>query len=471
MKINKLITAALISVGLVSAASASSTVTISGTTYTVVYITGSTAFRANVFNAVDNGTGSWATNSGSSTLGLGVFDTTPTLQPTTATGGTSVYNAYGTINGTPYLLSFDFTGSEAGIASLENSTITYSVPNNAFPSSPSSGVATLPGTPTPLGFINPTSTGNTIAGITPDLAFADTSVAVSLSPASGVKEDGIVGVIPFEWVKGKSSSASSSYTDLVNVTTPEVLTLLGTGKQGASYFTKNPSDTDNVYLIGRNKGSGTRVNTLLEPYYGVTTAVKQYAPGNSSYVSGVLTVGSVTALSTSGNGLVYISNEGFDAGSGVAKTLEDDVHGYTLGSKGVITLGYLGISDATGTAIPGGAVALTLDGVAESDASVILGTYPFWGHEHLYGLTTQSSSTPGGIIADVFTGLYSINGGTPNSGLSGNSAASGALEASGFAGGGGDEASSAWATTQSSALDASVMECDKASDAGYPTQQ
>ena len=57
MNTNKFITAALVSLGLISmasVASASSTATISGTTYTVVYITGSTAFPANIFTAVES---------------------------------------------------------------------------------------------------------------------------------------------------------------------------------------------------------------------------------------------------------------------------------------------------------------------------------------------------------------------------------------------------------------------------------
>ena len=110
MKSYQLITAALLSLGLISSASASGTATISGTTYTVVYITGSTTSRQILFNAVDSGS-------------TGLFDSTPTLQPSNATGSTSIYNAYGTVGGQPYLLSVDLTGSESGLAALEGTTI------------------------------------------------------------------------------------------------------------------------------------------------------------------------------------------------------------------------------------------------------------------------------------------------------------------------------------------------------------
>jgi hypothetical protein len=309
MKCNQLITAALLSLGLISAASASSTATIGGTTYTVVYITGSTAFRANVYTAV-NGY---------------VFDAAPTYQVASGSvsGSTSVYNAYGTIGGAPYLLSFDFTGSEAGIAALEN--LSAGIPNAYNNSLGNNSAAVLPGTPLPQGFVNPNNVTATVSGIVPDLALADTSQAVSLSSTKAALTDyGIVGVIPFEWVKGYNSTGSSfsSWNDLTNVTQPQ-LTYELAGAQKASFFTGNPADTAKVYLVGRNKGSGTRVNTLLDTYYGVNVGVVQYAQANATYVSGALTFGSITPI-TSVSSLVKVSNDGFDSGSGVAKTLEDN---------------------------------------------------------------------------------------------------------------------------------------------------
>ena len=447
MKCNQLITAALLSLGLISAASASSTATIGGTTYTVVYVTGSTAFRANVYTAVN----------------CYGFDSTPTYQVASGSvsGSTGVYNAYGTIGGAPYLLSFDFTGSEAGIAALENlSTGIPNAYNNGLGNNPS---AVLPGTPLPQGFVNPNNVTATVSGIVPDLALADTSQAVSLSATKPALTDyGIVGIIPFEWVKGKNSTGSSfsSWNDLTNVTQPQLTYELAVA-QKASFFTGYPADTAKVYLFGRNKGSGTRVNTLLDTYYGVNVGVIQYAvTASTSYSAGALTFGSATAI-TGLSSLTKVGNDGFDSGSGVAKSLTCDTTG-----SGLVTLGYAGISDATGTAIPGGAVALSLDGIYESDASVISGAYSFWGHEHLYGTPSQSTSSPGGFVANKLTGFIA-NG--VNEGLGANSTAAGALENS-FGTGGGRE-TTGLTTTQSTAIDPTVMLADKPSDSGYPSQQ
>ena len=112
MKLNK-ITTALAALGLVSSAAvalADSTITIGGNSYAEVFITGSTAARGNVFNAVS------ATHAAG-----GVFDGSgPTLVPSNASGSTGNYTAYGTIGGTRYCLCFSFTGSEAGLFAIQH---------------------------------------------------------------------------------------------------------------------------------------------------------------------------------------------------------------------------------------------------------------------------------------------------------------------------------------------------------------
>ena len=458
MKSTSLITAALLAAGLVTSANASSTVTVGGTTYTEVFITGSTAFRAFAYEAVAFGT---------------VFDSAPTV---VAKGGgaasisTSSYVAYGNIGGQPYLLNFDLTGSEAGLAAVYNASagtsvaVTYPVSGPLF-----TGTATLAGTPLPTGFVNPTTSGfpaNVTAA--PDLAFADTSAAVSLNPTqNGTLTDfGIVAVIPFTWAKGYNSAPDASWTDLVNVSIPQLSYEL-TGAKKASYFTGKTADTDLVYLIGRNKGSGTRVNTFLTLNYGLSKSIVQYAPANSTYSSTVLTAGSVAPI-TSLAGLDVVGNDGFDSGGGVATTLEDNITGSHL-----ITLGYIGLPDFLGSLSTGTpATALTLDGVAENDGNIINGEYAFWGHEHLYG--QASPSTAALAVADALTGYVTVNGGAPNEALGSRSSAAGALEsvfgnnASSTTLAGGHEASP---NTQSSyAIDPVLMLADKPSDSGYPSQ-
>jgi hypothetical protein len=449
MKCNRLITAALLAVGLISQASASSTATIGGTTYTVVYITGSTAFRANVFTAVSTS----------------LFDSTPTTQPASGvTGSTSAYNIYGTIGGSPYLLSFDFTGSEAGLASLQNVAVSNPNTDNSLVGY-SGGAVNLPGTPQPTGFISPT--GGSAVTAQPDLAFSDTSKAVSITAANvSLVDYGIVAVIPFTWAKGKDSSPDSSWTHLTNITDPQANLQLG-GGQTASFLTGYPADGDDVYTIGRNKGSGTRVNTLLDTLHGVGNAVDQWVPANAQYVGGTPTFeGSTTTTLAADGGLSEVVNDGFDSGSGVAKTLALDVNGYNDGYTNVITIGYLGVSDFQGTAFPGGAVALTLNGVVENDATVQSGNYSFWGHEHLYGTVGQSTSSPGGFIARKLAGT------TDNTQMGTAYVTAGSALETSFGTGGGREANPYTTTAAAStAIDPATVHADKTGDTGYPSQQ
>jgi hypothetical protein len=434
MKCNKLITSALLALGLVSSASAASSVTLNGTNYTVVYITGSTAFRSFVFSAVTAPT----------TFDSGAYVTQPASG---VSGSTSAYNIYGTIGGTPTLLSFDFTGSEAGLAAITGLSVGISNPNTASSLTGylGSGVV-LPGTPNATAYLNPADGTSKVTAVA-DLAFSDTAQAVSLSAAKPALVDyGIVGVVPFTWAKGKLTGAqSSSYTNLVNVSTAQLKYLAGNGVEVASYFTGQAGDTNDIYLIGRNKGSGTRVNMVLDTQKGTSASasVDQWVPADSFYATGTqnaLTFGTVQALTAAG-GLVEVINDG-----------------------------YAGIGDwqGAGAGLAAGAVALSENGVYESDGAIETGTYSFWGHEHLYGPHGQSTSSAGGVVALFLTG------GTYNESLGTASTAAGAIESS-FGTGGGREAnpfSHAAATgTASTGIDPAVVHANKPSDAGYPSQQ
>jgi hypothetical protein len=454
MKTTKLITAALLALGLVSSVHASSTF---GTT-NVVYITGSTAFRANLWSTLTN-------NLYSVTLAPTVFDTNQVLviTPTSANSGTSDYNIEGTISGNHYLISVDLTGSEAGIASLYGTTISYAVPINMQLGKSAAGNVTLAGTPEPTTYIDP-ATGTADITADPDISFADTSINVSLSSAKNAVtpavEYGCVGVVAFTWAKNFETTPDSSWTDLQNVTTESIPVELGSA-QVASYFTGVAADTDKCYLIGRNEGSGTRVNMECDQFAAIALGtVKQYAVNNATYSGGnVLTVGTITALTSASTGstaagthLVSVNGDGFDAGSGVAKTLGCDTTGL-----GILMVGYLGVSDANTVLTEGGAW-LSENGVSESDGAIIKGQYSYWGHEHVYGVPGQAPTSPGGLVAGLLVGsnqnssLALFSGNPPN----------GALEARGGFGG-------TVATAHSTAIDASLMHADKSngSDIGF----
>jgi hypothetical protein len=459
MKMKNPITCALLTLGVISAASvakADSTITIGGTSYAEVFITGSTAARGNVFNAVDAATG-------------GVFDTTPTLVPSGANGKSGNYTAYGTIGGVHYCLCFSFTGSEAGLFAIQHNAGGLSNPilantlggNAAIPG------ALIPGTPTPTGFVN--ANNSTAFSAAPDLSMADTSQKVSLSQSPALTDYGIVGAVTFEWVKGKNTSPDQSYNDLTNVSDPQLNFLLG-APQAASFFTGSSSDSDLVFAAGRNRASGTHQNAMIDTQHGTGNAVDQWVPNNDTYTgAGVLTDNNGTApqasLTTSG-GIDEVFNDGFDSGGGVADTLScDEAGSQNVASGGsieatgkIIMIGYVGVSDGN-TATGNGAKVLTLNGVSENDATVEQGAYSFWGHEHLYGEVTEDNAvqTVGQALAGT-TVIKAFNGTAPN----------GALASAGGEGGG--EANPA--STQSTIILPQFMAADKpsGSDSGYPSQ-
>lgn len=443
MKKTALFTSALVALGIVSQASASQV--INGTN--IVYLTGSTAFRGNVFNVLSAG-------------GNGVFDAgTVNIVPSGAGSGSGSIAYQGLIGGVPYVIDCNWTGSEAGIAATDGLT---SLAN-------SDTGHNIPGVPTT--FVDPFTGAAGSSSTTPDLTFADTSQAVSLTKPPtypALTSYGTVGIVTFTWLKGACSVAhrDSSWNDLTNVTQAQLLYQLPAGASFASFFTGQAADTDGVYTVGRNVGSGTHVNMMADSeYIGVNTPIIQYSWNASYNGSGVLTYDLANsapffpAFTAAGPDLV--GHDGFDSGAGVSDVLSCDANCTT---SHAIMLGYAGLSDAKhardgqGTADgsslanqPGGAVFLTLDGVPENDGNVILGTYSFWGHEHLYGVPSQSSSSPGGIVALKLAGSNGHNGAiNAHGGLS----------------------TGATPSAQNTGIQVGVMQADKPSggDLGYPSQ-
>ncbi len=367
MKNLSLITASLLAVGLISTARGQ----------TVVYLTGSSSFRANANRALHAGTG--------------IFDAAPTVVGTAYTDGANQLVFSGAISGNPVVVKTSFTGSEAGIAALAD----VAVPNNVQ----GQPAANLPGTPQPT-FLD-TATGLTANDVhSPDISMADTSQAVSLTQGHGVVDQGIVGVIQFVWMKGKNNG-QANWAHLSNITIEGINVLLAAGKQDLSFFTGNPNDFGTpVVAVGRNKGSGTRVNALLQSLYGVSKSVIQYAV-SPTYTAGVLDKASA-ATPINDAAIVSIANNGFDAGSSVANTLNMTVGG---GALTTIPIAYLGLNDAInvqtlatgGVSAPVGGQYLSVGGVLYSDAAIENGSYDYWGHEHV--LTGSSTSATGAKVA------------------------------------------------------------------------
>ncbi len=305
---------------------------------TVVRITGSTAYRAAVHQAI-------------LTL-LGSSNQTAYVGSNIAGANNAIF--YGSYAGSPIVIKTDWTGSVGGIkaltqnlalycntstsndptdapgttntisAWLDNSVITsgtlacsagpQSIDPNTFPGYPNGILNYKPGTaaPTPPATATATASnaGTQVASkvstsvsadweaITSppqvaDVGFTDAFQNTTLysSPnlgATGQTVTGygaIVGIVDFVWVKGAALSTDTDYNawkDLINVTPNLLRQLYGTGHAPLQLFTPLDTTTASVYAIGRDEDSGTRINAFAENYFGVNSGPKQYYTGNSA---------------------------------------------------------------------------------------------------------------------------------------------------------------------------------------------
>jgi hypothetical protein len=198
------------------------------------------------------------------------------------------------------------------------------------------------------------------------------------------------------------------------------------GGSPLALFTGNAADTNWVYVAGRDNQSGTYVNTMLDTQYGLALSPSQI---EITSVGGVATitptnlitgfgksVGGQNSGGTLANTMTYVgSSTNFDPV--LSKALHKARYGW-------YAIAYVGLFDADvalgiqgPVALPGGvAVPLTYNGVPESAANIINGTYSFWGNEWIY--ESQSNLSSGGDT--VYNALIgSVNGGT-GSGIPGN---------------------------------------------------
>ncbi len=276
-----------------------------------------------------------------------------------------------------------------------------------------------------------------VAASQSEIAFSDVSknstpfASASLQPSSPA-----CGVVVFTMLTNEGSP-------ITNVTAQQFRALAAAGFQPLSLFTGNASDTTNVFLTGRNDGSGTRTTYMAETGVGITTAIKQYVTVDSSstaleaiqevpaggtngsplpvgsdiraYVDGGQTVTQLVANASTVWGQDFAGNGGYSSGS----TLRTDM-GKT-GASGVRVFDaagadafgetvradlvtWLSLNDAV-TARNNGAIlcgynGVKLDGIAAYDgagpivelttmsaadkAKVTRGLYTAWGYQQMY---------------------------------------------------------------------------------------
>lgn len=341
-----------------------SLVSVASATTNYVYITGSTAGRAQVYATFND-------------VGV-VFDAAPTVvtQGSSSANGASYMTFFGhqvgAAAGVITAVKAHWSGSEAGIADLVGGT---------------------------QQFLDDTA-ANSLASATPgpfvsspvDLAMADNNKAYSKNPGAAITGSAC-GIIPFKWVKQKGSLAG-----ITNVT-DAALRVMFTGGSPAALLTGNATDTSWVYIAGRDSLSGTRVNALGVTGFGIFGAPQQV---------NIAADGSMVDL----GGGIYVGDFGFSSGGTLATQMGFDLTQATsvdlnVGSGHFSVISYLGISDAS-AAITAGGVELSYNGIFESPTTVREGQYTFWGNEYVYRKNTVSAQA-GTVYSSLSSASNGIN--------------------------------------------------------------
>lgn len=365
MKKASLLTAALIGLGIVSQASA--------TQY--IYMTGSTACRGAVYNALAAGVGQ---------------DAAPTaIVYGGSTASKASYVEFVTsVGSTPTIIKASWSGSEAGILDCSGSTAEYFLLDPGTGSIPANGTVTLP-TSGP-NILNPDVTY--FQTHTVDVALADNSPAVSKNPTTTAHFSTAGVIVPFVFVKNQGAGlAGLGETDYASFTgiTADTFKVLAQGGDYLALFTANPNDLATyVYLAGRDDNSGTRANVLSVTGVGVKTAVNQVMLNADGSLNG----GYTGQGQTSGGTLAKLVDT-------TSPTVQSDTISASLGSSGYTVVAYLGLADdATAEASPYNAIRLTYNGVAYSAANVENGPYTIWGYEFI-GYKNGSASYITGLVS------------------------------------------------------------------------
>jgi hypothetical protein len=382
MRINKTVGALALGLGLAAAAQAQD-----NTIGTAIYITGSTAFRQQVFNALKD-------------LGLTVAQS--------GSGGNNNFTLYGTIS--------DATSGQA----LHLGTVAPGLTGQAVTvygdfSGSAEGVQALV-TPGSATYLN-TDTGSfTHTGA--DLAFSD--VAQSATPdspvATGVTLEEVQ--LPFDAtnhggipgtgvaVQAFSFVINGTAAAIKNVTQQNFQDLFHSGGLPLCFFTGNSSDFGTtVTPVGRYNLSGTRITTILDCGAKLSQSLHQYALSDNGTTTPGLASTDTASPPSDGNQWVSVGNNGYFSGGNVGKA----IHASSINSAPP-AVAYLGFADAGSklTATGGGTAASEGPVNFNGQSSWVGGTFPsgnwnlngvengsytFWSYERLYASPSDSSSS------------------------------------------------------------------------------
>ncbi|MGP8198395.1 MAG: hypothetical protein ACLQU4_02700 [Limisphaerales bacterium] len=372
---NKTISSLTLALGLTAAAQAQT-----------VYLTGSTAFRSQVFAALAD-------------LGLSVQQG--------ATSGATLMTYTGTIS--------DTTGGNLGLSTnapgFAGDTVTVycnwsgSVEGITAVVSPRSATYDSVGS----GTFNHTGDDIAFSDVSQSVASygtansADQLEEVQLPSDAAIKPHSGIAVQPFTFIVNANASAIQNITyqnfaDLYGGT--------GNGKLGMNFF--GGSNTTPVYAVGRYPLSGTHQTIVVDDVYPVFGPLTQWAlSADGSTTPGLASTDSASPPNP-GNQWLPVTTNGYFTGGNVAKAIE---YSSVTGSEAPAAIGYVGFADADKLTGQNGDGAIKWNGqypgVVNSwnIAGVENGSYTLWDYERLYvadsdqGTFVDQTFAPGLIAA------------------------------------------------------------------------
>jgi len=380
-----------------------------------IYITGSTAFRANVFTACTNlysggpsaiyfADAAHGGSSSGASAGSWVMTGNPIAQVTNLQGNTMVIHGL-------------FTGSIQGLQSVENhQPLIWAQPHGTVGGAADQYVTN-----------------------SPTIAFSDSASAACPYVANAPFNEESVAVQPF--VVAKSTATGGAVTNITNVSWEQLNYGIPNGRIPLSGWTGNVNDTNTfVYLLQRTKDSGTRRTETAGEGFQFNDPVTVYIYDYTNNFFYTPTVLNATANGASPNGVVGpVGNNGANLNWGYGYVGGGDIKN-TLNNNSISnqSIAVLSISDSKGVGAGNWSNVVSFGGLWPTAAGVnihnnsgtndyspiILGYYPIWGYEVLIYDTVQyvdqditsgqlgTQTTPGSFMG-VFNAQTLINGGSP----------------------------------------------------------
>jgi hypothetical protein len=355
---------------------------------TDIILTGSTAYRANVYRSIQavltstyGGAGYTVAFSGSTNNQAGLEG--------------SQFAVFNSADGTVRIKT-SWTGSEAGVQAVSrNDIFTVAV----YPDSQATGTL---GTTSPFGLAAPTNLEPAV------IDMADTSQAASAFngsykgknyPALTDDTNSPVGIVPFKFIASPGAAAAG----LTNITSQLFRSLLTNGGTvPLSLFTGVPADASTtVFVTGRNPDSGTRVTAYTETGFGIVNLPTQYQPQNSANAEIDTAGGTIDHFAlwprSTVNTIVFPTGQGgYNSGGNLSKGVNNTPPANTL------LVSYAGTNDCD-PQITAGETELSFNGQKlggvsadyNSNHELTQGQYSFWGYEHLY----YNSSATAAVIS------------------------------------------------------------------------